>query len=623
MFFNEPEDIKFLHVVNRQQRRPSPLMQDRPTLNFDPENEKSFRIWKQKWDSWLYMVSSEEGFIDSEKIFHFLISCFSDTTMTFVFELGLNEMEARNPDMIIQGLSNLLSAGKNHHLYRYEFNSRVQLPGEGFDTWLASLRALMHFSKFESDCCSKCGETRLLQQIVCGVNKPEVRKVLLEIGPGLSLDQASRIIKKSEYLNNETFLSNAAASRFQNSFNEQPIPTEFQSGQDLSEDIVIPSGNTDNLDISSEDNDIAENNVTVDLNDTQPSTSQNMRETLMNEEIERNLLFDVKSTDKTQQSEASKNLTKTTTTEETFEENLSQTDLKASQQKQAKLIPQTEANLSAQNQPDNKSSSKKQTEPKLQAEAETESVQENPTENRSGLESHYIKASTEIQGKPSMTKAATEIQGKPAKTKASSEIHKNLEQNATKAEAIAEKMTTETEAEAEDSDIKSVINKKIVKKRKSEIKTTVEESVHIKTGTKRKAKTVQKSSQSKKKSKTAESFSEKAENVELPMMDAANENLLMNVEVKSELANYQCVSCGETFSTFYQRKLHLCGNRNLLSEFGVCIICEDRQQISFMDDFGRCGNCQGNTSTLISFLFFFFLSFSAYPSFLLLYSLFF
>ena len=588
----EPEDIKFLHVVNRQQRRPSALMQDRPTLNFDPENEKSFKIWKQKWDSWLYMVMSEEGFVDSEKIFHFLISCFSDSTMTFVFELGLNAMDARNPDLIIQGLSNLLSAGKNHHYYRFEFHSRVQQPDESFDTWLSSLKALTHFSKFESDCCGKCGDARLLQQIVYGVNKPEVRKLLLEIGPGLSFDQASRIIKKSEYVANELLALNGAEHHFasNNSFNEQPIPTEFQSGQslNLSDDILIPSSaNTNSLDISSEDIS-AETNANVELSETEASTSQNLNLTdaMIDEEIERNLQIDVKSTNmkqKTEKKKASEKQIKTIGG--FFEESQSncQIEMKSSNKKaqivQEKTVP-------------------KSSELKTSVKRAAIEVQEKPGKvvpKHSELETNVKRAPTEIQEKPLKTKESSPKSSE--KTKETSQREKVCEKIAVKtvkAVAVAGKSVAENQESHDDGDIKSVIHKKIVKNKMSEIKMApLETSIaNIKTGTKRKSENGKKSSQAKKKAKHSSKMN--VQSNEVPVLDATNESFLLNVEVKSEQSNYHCVSCGESFTTFSQRKKHLCGNHNVSVEFGVCVICEDRRQLSYMDDFGRCGNCQGN-----------------------------
>ena len=199
LFDDEPEDVKFLNVVNRNPRRSASVqMQGRPILDFDPDNETSFKIWKRKWESWIYMIRQEEGFLDLEKRFHLLMSCLSDATMSHVFDLGLSGADERNPSRIIEGLAGLLSEGKNHHLFRYEFGSRVQQPYESLDSWMASLKSLIKFTKFDCDCCTKCPDSRLLQQLVFGVNSPEVRQLLIDIGPGLTLDQAIRIIQRSE-----------------------------------------------------------------------------------------------------------------------------------------------------------------------------------------------------------------------------------------------------------------------------------------------------------------------------------------------------------------------------------------------------------------------------------------
>jgi hypothetical protein len=44
-----------------------------------------------------------------------------------------------------------------------------------------------------------------LQQIIFGVNKPEIRKLLIDMGPGLTLDEACRIIRSSQL---DQFISN-------------------------------------------------------------------------------------------------------------------------------------------------------------------------------------------------------------------------------------------------------------------------------------------------------------------------------------------------------------------------------------------------------------------------------
>ena len=200
LFDDEAVDVKFIPPTNRATRRSSFLSQDRPILNFDPENGTAFKIWKQKWESWIYMATSAEGFLTEEKKFHLLIGCFSDSTMKDIFELGLEN--ERNPDTIIEGLASLLTTGKNHHRYRLEFNSRKQSSNESVDSWIASLRSSAKFAKFDSDCCSKCLESRILERLIFGVHSPEVRELLLDVGPALTLDQAVRLIRKFDDFRN-------------------------------------------------------------------------------------------------------------------------------------------------------------------------------------------------------------------------------------------------------------------------------------------------------------------------------------------------------------------------------------------------------------------------------------
>ena len=48
------------------------------------------------------------------------------------------------------------------------------------------------------DCCNKCEATRILGQLVHGVADDENRRKLLEVGDGLTLDDAVRIIRAAE-----------------------------------------------------------------------------------------------------------------------------------------------------------------------------------------------------------------------------------------------------------------------------------------------------------------------------------------------------------------------------------------------------------------------------------------
>ena len=208
MFFdNSFVEVKFNPAANRPLRRSSFLTQDRPILNFDPENATLFKIWKQKWESWIYMATSALGYLSEENKFHLLISCFSDSTMKDIFELGLED--EKDPDKIIEALANSLTIGKNHHRYRYDFNYRKQLQNESVDSWLVSLKNLAKFAKYDSDCCSKCLESRMLDQLVFGVNSPEVRELLLDVGPDLSLDHAVRLIRKFDENGTTNFSCNS------------------------------------------------------------------------------------------------------------------------------------------------------------------------------------------------------------------------------------------------------------------------------------------------------------------------------------------------------------------------------------------------------------------------------
>ena len=196
----EMEDVKFLQVIQRQQRSSFGILRDPPILDFDPQHKLSFLIWKEKWESWLYMAIQRGG-LDRNQIYHSLKNCFTDRTMGYFLSLKLNETAENNPELVIQSFSALVTSSKNHNYFRHAFQSRFQKSGEKFDVWLADLKDLMKSADYDQECGGKCKDARLLQQVIAGVFQPQTRQMLFDIGSGLTLDQAARIIKTTEFGN--------------------------------------------------------------------------------------------------------------------------------------------------------------------------------------------------------------------------------------------------------------------------------------------------------------------------------------------------------------------------------------------------------------------------------------
>ena len=177
-----------------------------PMLNFDPEQKVAFTIWRRKWNSWHYMVTRERS-LDNDQIFHSLMNCFSERTMEYFLNLGLDSQQEKDPELIIERLSCLVSSGNNHNIHRQEFQMRIQNPDETFDNWMAALKELADQAHFDLDCCGKCKDARLLQQVIYGLAKLETRNMLMEIGTGLTLEQATRIIKTIEWDQNNNAMT--------------------------------------------------------------------------------------------------------------------------------------------------------------------------------------------------------------------------------------------------------------------------------------------------------------------------------------------------------------------------------------------------------------------------------
>jgi len=79
-----------------------------------------------------------------------------------------------------------------------EFVKRIQGPEECFDAWFSDLKDYSLKCDFERDCCEDCRNSRLLDQILVGINNKSIRKKILAIGSTLSLDQAVKVIREFE-----------------------------------------------------------------------------------------------------------------------------------------------------------------------------------------------------------------------------------------------------------------------------------------------------------------------------------------------------------------------------------------------------------------------------------------
>ena len=112
--------------------------------------------------------------------------------------MGLVPAELKDADIIIGKLQERCNAGRNCHVWRQKFSSRVQRDTESADSWLSDLRDLARKCEFEKDCCAACQNTRILGQVVFGVFDDEVRRKLLELGATLTLDMALTMLRTAE-----------------------------------------------------------------------------------------------------------------------------------------------------------------------------------------------------------------------------------------------------------------------------------------------------------------------------------------------------------------------------------------------------------------------------------------
>ena len=169
---------------------------------FDLEEYRdTFSVWKMKWNVFIRLSNIDEVLEQTRRAQYkadVLISCLSPTTLHTVMSMGLTDADLRNPTTIITKLEERCKAGRNEHVWRYQFHSIRQLPQQSFDDFLCELRDVGTKCSFGDGCCQNCLPARLLDQIVVGVHDDDLRAKLIEKAAGLTLENAIQLAQATE-----------------------------------------------------------------------------------------------------------------------------------------------------------------------------------------------------------------------------------------------------------------------------------------------------------------------------------------------------------------------------------------------------------------------------------------
>ncbi|KZS02854.1 Uncharacterized protein APZ42_034560 [Daphnia magna] len=169
---------------------------------FDMDDYKdSFEIWQAQWKIFLELSTIDTALDAAERPRYkanVLKSCMSKSTLTALLTFGMSAADLQDPVAIITALKDRCNAGRNCHVWRQQFSSRVQREKEAIDDWLCDLRSISSKCEFGTDCCAACEPTRILGQLVFGVCSDDDRRKLLELGPTLKLDDALKTLRLTE-----------------------------------------------------------------------------------------------------------------------------------------------------------------------------------------------------------------------------------------------------------------------------------------------------------------------------------------------------------------------------------------------------------------------------------------
>ena len=172
----------------------------RPPFDLD-DYKDSFDLWEHQWINFLELstidTALDEGLRPKYKA-SMLKSCLSKHTLFAVLSSGLTSAQLQDPKKIIETLRNRCNAGRNRHLWRAKFVQRTQRPNETLDDWLCDLRDLARKSEFTADCSATCGSTRILGQLIHGINNQALAAQILEKGQSVTLETAISLLRTAE-----------------------------------------------------------------------------------------------------------------------------------------------------------------------------------------------------------------------------------------------------------------------------------------------------------------------------------------------------------------------------------------------------------------------------------------
>jgi len=182
-------------------KQPKPFKPHGQAPHFDLEAEKdSFDVWKTQWDLFIALSTIKEvvpGPQQEKYTATLLLSSLSPNTLKAVVNARLGEATMTSSTLIIKYLEDRCNAGKNKRVWRQHFKSCIQRPNVTIDNWMCELQEISRKCEFEA-CCNRCETEQMLDQFLFGLADKEVQLKLFDIGPGLTLDQATTTARTCE-----------------------------------------------------------------------------------------------------------------------------------------------------------------------------------------------------------------------------------------------------------------------------------------------------------------------------------------------------------------------------------------------------------------------------------------
>lgn len=156
------------------------------------ETSRNWNQWLEQFN--LYMLATEKSTKDGEIQVAILLTLLGQQGQGIFRTFNLSDEGRDDIDVVKEAFTSHFAPQVKTVYERYKFHSRIQQPGESFDSFLTALRGLLTTCNIHADEQNNA----LTDRIVYGINSPKVREDIFNLDGNPDLDKVIQLCRRAE-----------------------------------------------------------------------------------------------------------------------------------------------------------------------------------------------------------------------------------------------------------------------------------------------------------------------------------------------------------------------------------------------------------------------------------------